>query len=412
MTNGETLEYINRHRLDDPKLLALKGHPGGVDMAYALEQIAGYQAARRKLPQWAETPGIVFPPHLAMEQCSSQSTAIYKLRLAQRLFGDSADLLIDITGGYGVDFAHTAMAFRRAVYVERQENLCQAARHNLPLLGLPHAEVVCADGTEYIAAAEHASMVFIDPARRDKNGGRTYGIADCTPDVAAMMPTLREKAVRIMLKLSPMLDWHKAAADIGGAAEVHIVSVKNQCKELLIVADGNAKSGTDDGDNADETQVFCANLAEDGETISLDVFNMEEISGAAQTEIADPMPGMIIYEPNASIMKAGGLGALCGRYGVRQVARNSNLFVSETENEKFPGRRFIIRNVSGMNKKELRQSLNSITKANITTRNFPLQAAELHRRLKLKDGGDTYIFATTLADGSHRLVICAPICRG
>lgn len=416
MANEETLEYINLHRLDDPKALALKGHPGGVDIKYALEQIAGFQAARRKLPQWAATPGVIFPPHISMEQCSSQATAEYKRHAAQRLTSGQGDTLIDITGGYGVDFTYMAKAFRHAIYVERQEVLCRAAIHNIPLLGLPGAEIICADGTEYIAAADHATMVFIDPARRDKNGGRTYALADCTPDATALMPILREKADFVMLKLSPMLDWHKAVADIGGSAEVHIVAVKNQCKELLIVADCRGCKDESGSDRTKETvcqqtRIFCANLNEDGTAISIDTFSMEEISGGAQTAIATPEVGMHIYEPNASIMKAGGLGSLCGRYGVRQVAANSNLFVSEKSIENFPGRHFTIKCVSGMNKKELRQSLATVTKANITTRNFPLQAEELRRRLKLKDGGNTYIFATTLADGSHRLVICEPICQ-
>lgn len=416
MTNEETLEYINLHRLDNPKELALKGHPGGVDIRYALEQIAGFQAARRKLPQWAATEGVIFPPHISMEQCSSQATAEYKRQTAQRLLGGQGGTLIDITGGYGVDFTYMARAFRHAIYVERQEVLCRAAIHNMPLLGHPGAEIVCADGTEYIAAAEHAAMVFIDPARRDRNGGRTYALADCTPDATALMPMLREKADFVMLKLSPMLDWHKAAADIGRAAEVHIVSVRNQCKELLVVADcrnGDGEGGDCRAEGTDglQTRIFCANLNEDGTAVSLDTFSMEEISGGTQTALATPEAGMHIYEPNASIMKAGGLGALCGRYGVRQVAVNSNLFVSEKSAEDFPGRHFVINSVSGMNKKELRQSLSTIKKANITTRNFPLQAEELRRRLKLKDGGSTYIFATTIADGSHRLIICEPTCR-
>lgn len=398
MANEETLSYIRQHRLEDPRRLALQSHPDGVDIKYALEQIAGWQTARRKLPEWAAVDGIVFPPHLSMEQCSSQPTALYKQGVAERLLGSAAHAVVDLTGGYGVDFSYIARIFERGVYVERQSLLCDIARHNMPLLGLRNVEVVCGDGMEYLSAMNRVSMVYLDPARRDGNGGRTYGIADCTPDVLAVRSELMAKADVVMIKLSPMLDWHKAVADIGMVSEVHIVSVRNECKELLLVAGG---SGSDVS-----LRVFCANCGSDG-AWSVDEFLFDGVSRAVSPTFSSPVEGEYLFEPNASVMKFGGFGALCAKYGVCQVAPNSNLFVSADCKSSFPGRRFRVDGVSGMGKKELRRALAGISKANVAVRNFPQSVADLRKRLKLKDGGDKYVFATTLLDGSHALVVCS-----
>lgn len=398
MVNKETLSYIKTHRTDDPRKLALQSHPSGVDMQYALEQIAGWQAACRKLPHWASIEDIIYPPHLSMEQCSSQPTAIYKQQVARRLLGDNADTLVDLTGGYGVDFSYMAEVFRHRVYVERQEVLCEAAHHNFPLFGIDDAEIIYGDGTEYLGRIDHVSMIYLDPARRDNNGGRTYGIADCTPDVTALKDVLREKADYVMIKLSPMLDWHKAVEDVGNVVEVHIVAVKNECKELLLVVDcqGNKKQSL---------QVFCVNYSDDN-TATTDIFSPNGCLNVLSASFTNPMEQSYIYEPNASLMKFGSFEPLCRKYNVRQIAPNSNLFISDEYIDSFPGRCFRIEAVSGMNKKELRNILGNISKANITTRNFPLSVAELRKRLKLKDGGGTYIFATTLQDGSHKLLVC------
>lgn len=398
MVDQETLSYIKTHQTDDPRKLALQSHPSDVDMPYALEQIAGWQTARQKLPHWASIENIIYPPHLSMEQCSSQLTATYKQQVAKRLLEDDADMLVDLTGGYGVDFSYMARVFRHEVYVERQEVLCEAARHNFPLLGIGDAEIICDDGAEYLDRIEHVSMIYLDPARRNNNGGRTYGIADCTPDVTALKDVLMEKADYAMIKLSPMLDWHKAVEDVGNVCEVHIVSVKNECKELLLVIDCR--------ENRKQTlQVSCVNYTDDS-TATVDVFSSDSCLNAVSTGFTDPVEQSYIYEPNASLMKFGGFEPLCRKYGVMQIAPNSNLFVSRYNVENFPGRRFLIKAVSCMNKKELRHILGSIGKANITTRNFPLSVAELRKRLKLKDGGNTYIFATTLQNGSHKLLVC------
>lgn len=394
-----TAEFIREYRERDIRQLALQANRfPDVDMSYALDQIQGWQIARRKLPKWAACDGVIFPPHLSMEQCSSEPTAQYKLNLAMEwaeIVGH-ASRMTDLTGGFGVDFSFTSCAFAAATYVERNEQLCHIVEHNLPLLGLNNATVVCADAVEYLSTVEPQTMLFLDPARRDEHGAKTVMLADCTPDVVQLLPQLLEKSRFTMLKLSPMLDWHKAVDDLQGTVrEVHIVSVGGECKELLLVLSTVVES---------ELKVYCADLSTASDTSSLFVYTPGSSAPVANSTF-NIQHSTFLFEPNASIMKAGCFDELAAAYGVSPVSRNSHLFLSDEPIEGFPGRSFVVERVTTMNKGELRKALVGIEKANIATRNFPLTVAELRKRLKIKDGGDVYIFATTTAEGEHLLLI-------
>lgn len=394
-----TAEFIREYRERDIRQLALQANRfPDVDMPYALDQIQGWQIARRKLPKWAACDGVIFPPHLSMEQCSSEPTAQYKLNLAMEWAErvGHASRMTDLTGGFGVDFSFTSCAFAAATYVERNEQLCHIVEHNLPLLGLNNATVVCADAVEYLSTVEPQTMLFLDPARRDEHGAKTVMLADCTPDVVQLLPKLLEKSRFTMLKLSPMLDWHKAVDDLQGAVrEVHIVSVGGECKELLLVLSTVVES---------ELKVYCADLSTASDTSSLFVYTPGSSAPVANSKLKT-QNSKFVHEPNASIMKAGCFDELAAAYGVSPVSRNSHLFLSDEPIEDFPGRSFVVERVTTMNKGELRKALVGIEKANIATRNFPLTVAELRKRLKIKDGGDVYIFATTTAEGEHLLLI-------
>lgn len=394
-----TAEFIREYRERDIRQLALQANRfPDVDMPYALDQIQGWQIARRKLPKWAACDGVIFPPHLSMEQCSSEPTAQYKLNLAMEWAErvGHASRMTDLTGGFGVDFSFTSCAFAAATYVERNEQLCHIVEHNLPLLGLNNATVVCADAVEYLSTVEPQTMLFLDPARRDEHGAKTVMLADCTPDVVQLLPKLLEKSRFTMLKLSPMLDWHKAVDDLQGAVrEVHIVSVEGECKELLLVLSTVVES---------ELKVYCADLSTASDTSSLFVYTPGSSAPVANSKLKT-QNSKFVHEPNASIMKAGCFDELAAAYGVSPVSRNSHLFLSDDPIEDFPGRSFVVERVTTMNKGELRKALVGIEKANIATRNFPLTVAELRKRLKIKDGGDVYIFATTTAEGEHLLLI-------
>ena len=497
-----TAEFIQEYREKDTRQLALRSARfPDVDMPYALDQIKGWQTARRKLPTWAACDGIVYPPHLSMEQCSSEPTAQYKLNLAMEWScriessefrvesserrvesserevesselrvensegevnnfssGQPATLnsqlstlnpqpatlnsqlstlnchasrMTDLTGGFGVDFSFTSCAFASATYVERNAQLCHMVEHNLPLLGIDNAKVVCADAVDYLSTLDMQTMIFLDPARRDQHGAKTVMLADCTPDVVQLLPQLLKKSRFTMLKLSPMLDWHKAVEDLQGTVrEVHIVSVGGECKELLLVLSEEIES---------ELKVFCADLEAGGgsgeaglsggsSSSSCSGLSSEPSfprtpsspSASSHASLFAYTPGSLrpapnsklktqnskfLHEPNASIMKAGCFDELAAAYGVSPVSRNSHLFLSAEPVDGFPGRSFSIERVTTLNKRELRQALAGIEKANIATRNFPLSVAELRKRLKLKDGGDVYIFATTTAEDEHLLLI-------
>ena len=380
--NQSTLDYIRQHADEDVRQLALRGHKClDVDLQYALEQIAGRQKARTKLPSWAAIDGIVYPPHLSMEQCSSEVTARYKASIA----GKGA-LFVDLTAGFGVDMALISQGFQKAVHVEQQPQLCAISSENFRLLGLNHIEVVCGDGVAYLHTMRHADLLFIDPARRDVHGGRTYDISDCTPNVLEILDEMLEKADRVMIKLSPMLDWRKAVADLGKVNEVHIISVDNECKELLLILSKTKKP----------LRVFCVNNDE----------CFEVVEGISSQPRPLPQDMRYLYEPNASVMKAGCFALIEQRFGVVQLERNSHLFVSDKEILGFPGRQFLIEKRTSMNKRELKATLADVDQANITVRNFPMSVAELRKRLKLKEGGDVYIFATTISDEGHQLLVC------
>lgn len=419
LLNDVTRAFAEAHRNEDVRDLALKTkRTADLDLPAALDQIAGWQIARNKLPQWAACADIVYPAHISMEQCSSQFTAQYKAEIARRLLrslpqsaGQTANdaTMTDLTGGFGVDFSYLARGFGHATYVERQSHLCELAAHNMAALGLTQAQVVCGDGVEYLRAMEPAQLIYIDPARRDEHGARTYAIEDCTPDVLALRDLLLAKARYVMIKLSPMLDWRKAVDDFAGTvAEVHIVSTGNECKELLLVLDRGSRDAirvicVNDGDvfgyvhdmktGADSDGVVLAAAGEKGSQ-----------GGSAEPSHAAPEQPRYLYEPNASLMKGGCFALLEDHYGMRQIGPNSHLLISGTPAPQFPGRGFVIETIAGMGKKELKRALAGVDRANIAVRNFPLTAVQLRRKLKLADGGDVYLFGTTSVDGRHVIV--------
>lgn len=504
--NQATLDFIRQHQDDDVRQLAFLGskYPE-VDMPFALDQIRGRKMARVKLPRWASIDGIIYPPHISMEQCSSEQTALYKAELAARLLGlspsssengeekgkesENASNLhlsencefagkgavdpefakneatckkqqilteadrnvneikeephegdfseetgfVDLTGGFGVDFSYIASRLGvKSMYVERQAHLCEAAKENFGRLGLKNAIVKNGDGIEVLhsfaskneAAASDSlgitedqsqsllktnlglKLIFIDPARRDDAGNKVVSLKDCTPDVTLLQEEMLSKADYVIIKLSPMLDWHRAVSELSCVQEVHIISVNNECKELLLVLSARNMGGMEalsaDGEvkHSGNLRIYCVN---DAQSFVCDELDMESSSVRIAPPVLEEM--QYLYEPNASLMKAGCFGVLSERYDARMLSKNSHLFVSREPIAVFPGRSFRIIAVSSFNKKELKRHLSGITKANIATRNFPLSVAELRKRLKLKDGGETYIFATTLSDESHVLMI-------
>lgn len=447
MFHQDTWDFIRKHAQDDVRKLALKRPTNpNVDLKEALVQIEGYQTARKKLPLWAENPQLVYPPRISMEQCSSETTALYKQQVVRRLLqGLSGPLsMADMTGGFGIDFSYLAPLFDRAYYIEQQEILCRIAQHNLKVLGLKQAEVLHGDGVERMPEQAPLTLVFIDPARRDQQGKKTVALSDCTPDLSAIQERIRSCSRFCMAKLSPMLDIHQALQELKGVSEVHVVSVDNECKELLLIlasgetenttgiatakkrqeTDGNLASETDKAEevaankledastssNSEqsnvkkpaETRIFCVNLQK-GEQQTFEYTAQEEASAEA---VYTDQPGAYLYEPNTSLLKAGAYKCLCARFGVRKLHPNSHLYTSDTLYADFPGRRFRVTGSRTFSKQDLKQIARDIPQANITIRNFPSTVQELRKKLKIKEGGDRYLFATTLKNEQHIILEC------
>lgn len=421
-------QFIKEHREDDTRQLALQaGRYPDVDMPTALTQIAGWQSIRYKVPTWAACDEIIYPPHLPLEQCSSESTAIYKYGIVAKL-GNHVSLA-DLTGGFGIDCWFMSHAFLYTTYIERQEELVNIAKQNFITLNAKQStffensvtnlglskkknllnnvewheatdssfEFIHKDSAVWLNEdQEHYSWLFIDPARRDGHGGKTVAISDCEPDVSKLEEMLVNKASHVMIKLSPMLDLDLALSQLKHVEEAHIVAVDNECKELLLILSKDVIT------DIDKTPIHCANIKKD--EVQTFLFKKAEEQQATYV-FADEMDHYL-YEPNASILKAGAFRCLTKHYGVKKLHANSHLYTSEIIIPDFPGRIFIVEGSCGFGKKELKALLADTTKANITIRNFPASVAELRKRLHLQEGGDTYLFATTLHPGQKILIKC------
>ena len=357
--------------------------PVGTDVSLALRQIEARQLLRKKVPSWSENEDLLFPAHLSIEQCSSEAAAKYKAGLLEgRTFAD-------LTGGLGIDTYYISQHFQQADYVERQSELCDLARHNFEVLKA-NIKVCNETAEDYLSHCEPKDCLFIDPGRRDEHGRKTVSIADCTPDVAVLQDLLLEKAGKVMIKLSPMLDINKAIEELHYVKEVQVVAVANECKELDVILERGYEG---------EPQFVCVNL----------LTNQPELRFAQEEERNCPVrlaDGVLayLYEPNPAIMKGGCFKLLTERFDVFKLHKNSNLYTSERLLSDFPGRIFEVEGCASYNKKVKQALLHDVEKASIAVRNFPLSVAELRKALKITDGDETYLFATTLK-GEKKVVI-------
>lgn len=371
-----------------------------IDVSHILRQVEGWQRLRNKVPSWAEIDDLEYPPRLALEQCSGEKAARYKAQLVRRLLSslapcDQLHTMADLTGGLGVDFSQLAPLFGQAVYVERQEELCRLARHNFPLLGLTSGvEIVCDEAEHYLERMAPADLIFLDPARRDTTGHKMVSIADCQPDLISLLPGLRAKARFIVVKLSPMLDIKGALRSLGDTVtEVHVISRGGECKDLLLVISGAS------GESCAAPKIIAC---DDGRTF---VFTLEE-----EREAEPPLTariGSYLYEPGPALLKAGAFRLIATRFGLSKLHPDTHLYTAERCVDNFPGRTFRVERVYTFAKadlKALRQDTGG--HANLTVRNFPMSVATLRKKLRLTEGGDAYLFATTLQDGSHALIRC------
>ena len=357
-------------------------------MPLVAQQLEGLATAPDKWPTLAACPEVVYPPRLNREQSSSEATARYKAALVDPAAGPAADL----TGGMGIDSFFIARRVPRMHYCEQDPALCRLAEHNFAALGQDNIDVHAGDSIDWLRNQPEGSLgtLFVDPARRDSHGGRVAAFEACTPDILHLLPLFRSRARNIMVKASPMLDIHTALRQLGAVGEVHIVAVGGECKELLfLLGDG-------------PTEIVCTDLH--GNRQSTQRFTHEQ-EQAARCPLADT-PLQYLYEPNAALMKGGCYRLIGQRYGIAALDANSHLYTSDSLVADFPGRTFEVLAVTAPTAKAVK-SFFPDGRAHVVCRNFPLRADRLQQQLRLREGGDRFLVATTLR-GRPTALVCRP----
>ena len=432
--NDNVKDFIKKHLNDDVNKLALSKFPEDIDKHFVVRQIHARQVLSKKLPSWAENDELIFPKKLSLEQCSSELTAKYKTSLSTKshemtrkgFSEDSCDLadkkriLVDLTGGLGVDTSFLSDNFDKTYYVDMQEELCEIAKHNFKILD-KNIEVVNDNAEHFLTTCDEVDCIYLDPARRDEYGRKMVSLHDCSPDVAELQDILLKKTKKVLVKVSPMLDIEMIKKELTDIAEIHVVAVRNECKEILVIL---GQQTTDNGQQSSSithgSQLIATDLRENWNFS----FTEDEEQNAEWT-LADKV-GRYLYEPGVAFMKAGCFKLLSQKYNLDKLHRNSHLYTSNELISDFPGRIFEVLCALPFDKKTKKeitsicqqtspedfsatqQLSNSATikKASVTIRNFPLSAEELKKNLGLQDGNDFYIFGTTMK-GEKKIVVLA-----
>ena len=390
--NQETIQFIIENKNADIHRLALQSslYPN-VNMLFAIRQINGKQKIKSKVPLFYNTQDIIYPVQLSLEQSSSELTALYKSTLCE------GNTLADLTGGFGVDCCFMSQQFKQVAYVERNEELCDLAVHNFKALGKVHVNVIHSDSEKYLLETDHVDWIFIDPARRSSGGKKVVLLSDCEPNVAALSTLLLDKTTHVMIKLSPMMDITAAIRELPSTSEIHIISVENECKEVLLILDQTG------GDNI-KVKTINFGINKENQEFEFDILDESK----AETSFSS-VPGKYLYEPNAAVMKSGAFKLIGEKFRLQKLHINTHLYTSNELSVEFPGRIFEVRKQWENSKKELKELVAKIPKANITTRNYPVSVDVLRKKLKIKDGGDIYLFACTLHNEQKSIIECTKI---
>jgi len=390
-----TREYIEQNRLQDVRRLALTSHPQGVDMQYALTQISGWQAARVKVPSWAACPDVEYPVHLSLEQCTSQYVAEYKSEYLNKLLG-TGFTMADLTGGMGVDCFFISANASHAVFCEIQPGLCELARHNYSVLGRSNIEVHNQDSQQFISGLPaDLDLIYIDPARRGDAGRKLVSISECMPDVTVLQDDFLRLAHHVMVKLSPMLDISRALTELRNVSRILVIGLEGECKEITFVMERGYTG---------EPVIEAVDINSNGKP-GVSVQATKSQDQALPLPIAEPtclVPGAFICEPSAPYMKSALFRTIAAQTGTQLLHPETHLFQANDCPEYFPGRVFRLKGIIPFEKRELAALVK--TQANLSVRNFPESAPQLQKRLKLRDGGQRYLIATTLQD-SRRVIL-------
>lgn len=389
MDNTKLKDFIAAHMDSDTDklLLSAAGYPD-IDVGYAVGQILIRRQLKDKVPAWYVNPELFFPSRLSAEQCSSQQTAQYKQELI------AGKTVCDLSGGLGVDSFYFSRQAEKVFYIERNPEYCKAAEANFKTLGACNIEVIHGDSAD-TANRPAADTFYIDPDRRTVNNKRLFAIQDCEPNVLEIKDDILKKNKRLIVKLSPMADITETLRLLPEAREVHILAVKNECKELLFVLE--------QGENCGDIQIHTINYTTNG---NKEVFHYPFAEEKTCKNRTTNKVSHYLYEPNAALLKAGAFKLISERFGIEKLHRHSHLYTSEQRLENFPGRSFIVEQCFDFSGKILKELNRQYPKAHVTVRNFILTVQELRKRSKIKDGGDIYLFATTIGEDRKTIIAC------
>ena len=382
--------YVAAHLHDDPAHLALQArrHPN-LPVPELVRQIQARQKARVKLPTWADNQELIFPPALSVEQASSERTATYKAALVA-----GAGRLADLTGGFGADAVHFAAVVSQVDYVERDAHLAAVVGYNLEQLGIRNITTHAGEAAAFLRQSSQLfDWLYLDPARRDKKGGKAFKLADCEPDVPRLLPLLLRHAPRVLLKTSPMLDIELAVQELRHVRRLWVVAVENEVKEVLY------ELGQEP---AVDPERLAVNLRRDGSQQEFRLNRAREARAVPRYAEAQ----QYLYEPNAAILKAGAFKSIGSAFELLKLHQHSHLYTSQELRADFPGRIFRILAVEKADGPALKAHLGPEGRAHVTTRNFPESVADFRRRTGIREGGEVYLFATTDLRGRFVVLVC------
>lgn len=397
--NKKELLFIENHFSEDTDKLLLKYHSqmvDDIDYLYCINQIKLRRKFAEKFPSFFLRKDFLFPLSLNLEQSSSEHTAAYKSMLL-----NDGESLLDLTAGFGVDDIYFSKKAKKIVCVEQNKMLVDLLSYNFECLQAKNYFCVNADSEEYLLTAENFDVIYLDPARRDENKNKVFEIESSQPNVLKLIDVLKSKSKRIILKLSPMMDLKQIEKSFENISDIHIVSLKNECKEILVEIKNQ---------EVKEINYHCVDiksLSFEGEEFFL-CFNkiiQRKNKIIQRNNLQIQRVEKFLYEPNVSILKLGVFDALIEKYDFEKLHRNSHLFTSENLIENFEGRSFEVieqRNASP-------KALKDIKQANITVRNFPQTVKEIRNKTKIKEGGELYLFFTTIGEEERTCIVCKKI---
>lgn len=388
--------FISANENTDVHELALKAHLyPDLPIPLIISQLTARKKAKVKLPSFYTQKNIIYPPQLSLEQCSSEQAAVFKANLL------AGEILIDMTGGFGIDAYFFSKNFKKVIYIEQNEALAAIAKYNFEVLKAENIEVICGDGVTFLESfTEKADYIYLDPARRDSVNHKVVLLQDCEPNILAIMPLLfgklkektsNKESGKIVLKTSPMLDIDLAVKELTHVGKVMVLAIENECKEVIYFLSASQEN---------LLRIETVNITKN----KVHFFDFERLTDE-NTVVNYALPQKYLYEPNAAILKAGGFKSVANYYHLAKLHINSHLYTSENLVENFAGRTFEIQAIKKLDKKELQKYIPE-NKANITARNFPLSVEEIRRKIGIKDGGNVFLFATTDYENKKIILVC------